>query len=573
MSRTLPGTESASGERPREAERQSTREGESVSEDMAEKPECGRCDRGWVSVAGLAAAAAVGVGVGVAVWRWRGGRGEGRGFSSEPIVGPSGSDGGGGGGPRSPSAVDRLHHSGQAGIFREEVQAMLEEAPHVVSRIRTFRVPNVQDWLSLTRFENAFFRTRLGDTGRKGYRQNISHDQLILLDLVRTPEKISAIGFNRAGPRDYIVFRPKEVKAAIVTCGGLCPGLNDVIYELVQMLHYNYSVDKIYGIKSGYRGFYDPACLPYLELNPENCANIHQRGGTILGSSRGGFDKNKILNACLKRGINQLYIIGGDGTHRAADILYQESRSRNLKMVVVGIPKTIDNDIGLIDRSFGFDTAVQEAIRAIDSARIEAECIPNGIGIVKLMGRHAGFISAHSTLADRNVDICLIPEIDIVLEGPDGVLAQIEKSLERIGHCVIVVAEGAGDNLMNAEIQEVDESGNKRLPPIGEFLKNAINKHFKKKNMLVNIKYNDPSYMIRSVPANAADSVYCMILAQNAVHGAMAGYTGFTSAMVNNRTCMIPMSVIVKCSPTHLEPSGRTWERVTRSTHQHTALY
>jgi 6-phosphofructokinase 1 len=365
------------------------------------------------------------------------------------------------------------------------------------------------------------------------------------------------------------VFKPQEVKAAIVTCGGLCPGLNDVVHELVQMLYYNYSVDVIYGIRSGFRGFYEKKYMPYWVLTPENTKDIQKRGGTILGSSRGGFDKDKIIDACLDHGINQIYVIGGDGTHRGADILFREARRRKVKMTVVGIPKTIDNDIGLIDRSFGFDTAVENAVKAIESARIEAECIPNGIGIVKLMGRHAGFIAAHSTLADRSVDICLIPEIPVQMDGQGGVLKHVERALDRIGHCVIVVAEGAGEELLSSKSNEKDESGNKRLPPIAEYLKNEINSHFKKMNIAVNVKLNEPAYMIRSVPANAADSVYCMILAQNAVHGAMAGYTGFTSAMINNRTCWVPMEVIVKTSPTHLEPRGRTWERVTRSTHQY----
>lgn len=309
--------------------------------------------------------------------------------------------------------------------------------------------------------------------------------------------------------------------------------------------------------------------MPYWALTPENTKDVARRGGTFLGSSRGGFDKDKIIDACLDHGINQIYVIGGDGTHRGADILFKETRRRKLKISVVGIPKTIDNDIGLIDRSFGFDTAVENAVKAIESARIEAECIPNGIGIVKLMGRHAGFIAAHATLADRSVDICLIPENPVKMDGPGGVLKHVERSLDRIGHCVIVVAEGAGEELLASASNERDESGNKRLPPIAEFLKTEITKYFKKMNVQVNVKLNDPAYMIRSVAANAADSVYCMILAQNAVHGAMAGYTGFTSAMINNRTVFIPMEVIVKTSPTKLEPKGRTWERVTRSTHQY----
>jgi 6-phosphofructokinase 1 len=304
-----------------------------------------------------------------------------------------------------------------------------------------------------------------------------------------------------------------------------------------------------------------------MKLTPEAVRDVHEYGGTILSTTRGGFDKKKIIDAVVEAGINQIYIIGGDGTHRGAYELYKEARSRNLKIVVAGIPKTIDNDIALIDNSFGFQTAVEEATKAVVSAKVEAQCTPNGIGIVKVMGRNAGFIAAHTTLAARNVDACLIPEVPIVLEGPNGLFAHVEASLKKNKKCVIVVAEGAGDELMASKTTETDASGNKKLPPIGLFLEKEIKGYFAGK-VPISIKYNDPAYMIRSVPANAHDSISCMILAQNAVHGCMAGYTGFTSACVNNRSVMIPIPLITATSPSYLNPSGRTWERVTRITGQ-----
>jgi 6-phosphofructokinase 1 len=231
------------------------------------------------------------------------------------------------------------------------------------------------------------------------------------------------------------------------------------------------------------------------------------------------------------------------------------------------VPKTIDNDIGIIDRSFGFDTAVEEAEKAIASAAVESRCTPNGIGIVKVMGRSSGFLAAHSALASRGVDLVLIPEVAFELDGKNGILPHIARALKRNGHCLIVLAEGAGTHLLPATAG-TDPSGNKILPDNGAFLKQAINAYFKAQRVEVKIAYNDPSYMIRSVPANSADQVYCIILAQNAVHGAMAGYTGFTSALVNNRTCYLPVELIVQSSPTYLNPHGRTWERVFSSTHQ-----
>ena len=400
------------------------------------------------------------------------------------------------------------------------------------------------------------------------YNQLIHDNEAVLLDIVRRPGLTKAAkAFVRAGPRANIVWKDGEVRAAIVTCGGLCPGLNDVIAELFHTLYYGYGVDRIFGIRSGFRGFHDERYKPWKPLTPESVRGIYDLGGTVLGSSRGGFDTDKIIRNCQAEGVNQVYIIGGDGTHRAANALYLECRKRKLKMTVAGIPKTIDNDIGVIDRSFGFNTAVAEARKAIQSAVVEASCAPHGLGIVQLMGRHAGYISAHATLASRQVDLCLIPEVPFPLHGPLGVLSLVEEILDRQGYGVIVVAEGAGSDLFQ-QTDEKDEGGNLKLPEIGKFLQQHIAQHFKQRNKDVSIKYHDPSYMIRSVPADAGDSVYCMTLAQNAVHGCMAGFTGFTSGLVNNRTVLLPIPAITATSPSYLNPDGRTWERVVSLTHQ-----
>ena len=341
------------------------------------------------------------------------------------------------------------------------------------------------------------------------YNQLIHDNEAVLLDIVRRPGLTKAAkAFVRAGPRATIVWKEGEVRAAIATCGGLCPGLNDVIAELFHTLYYGYGVDRIFGIKSGFRGFWDERYRPWKPLTPESVRGIYDMGGTVLGSSRGGFDTDKIIRACQAEGVNQVYIIGGDGTHRAANALYLECRKRKLKMTVAGIPKTIDNDIGVIDRSFGFNTAVAEARKAIQSAVVEASCAPHGLGIVQLMGRHAGYISAHATLASRQVDLCLIPEVPFPLHGPLGVLTLVEEILDRQGYGVIVVAEGAGSDLFK-DSEEKDESGNARLPEVGKFLQQQIAQHFRQRNKDVSIKYHDPSYMIRSVPADAGDSVYC----------------------------------------------------------------
>ncbi|KEH39542.1 6-phosphofructokinase [Medicago truncatula] len=251
--------------------------------------------------------------------------------------------------------------------------------------------------------------------------------------------------FRRAGPAQKVYFDSEEVYACVVTCGGLCPGLNTVIRELVCGLYHMYGVQKVLGIGGGYRGFYSRNTIP---LTPKIVNDIHKRGGTVLGTSYGGHDTSKIVDSIQDRGINQVYILGGFGTQNEAAMIFEEIRRRDLKVAVVGIPKTIDNDIPVIDKSIGFDTAVEEAQRAINSAHVEAESAENGIGVVKLMGRCSGFIAMYATLASRDVDCCLIPESPFYLEGPGGLLEFIEKRLREQGHMVIVIAEGAGQELI-----------------------------------------------------------------------------------------------------------------------------
>ncbi|CAK7337374.1 unnamed protein product [Dovyalis caffra] len=371
------------------------------------------------------------------------------------------------------------------------------------------------------------------------------------------------IHFRRAGPRQKVYFESDEVHACIVTCGGLCPGLNTVIREIVYSLYYMYGVKRVLGIdvtvllfhQGGYRGFY---ARNTIALTPKVVNDIHKRGGTILGTSRGGHDTSKIVDSIQDRGINQVYIIGGDGTQKGASVIFEEIRRRGLKVVVAGIPKTIDNDIPVIDKSFGFDTAVEEAQRAINAAHVEAESIENGIGLVKLMGRYSGFIAMYATLASRDVDCCLIPESPFYLEGEGGLFEYIEKQLKENGHMVIVIAEGAGQELLSESMQSMnqqDASGNKLLQDVGLWISQNIKDYFsKQKKMTINLKYIDPTYMIRAVPSNASDNVYCTLLAQSVVHGAMAGYTGFTSGLVNGRQTYIPFYVSITYDSFHNTP-------------------
>lgn len=318
------------------------------------------------------------------------------------------------------------------------------------------------------------------------------------------------VAFQIAGPRLHIALDPQDVKVMVVTCGGLCPGLNVVIREIVMTLWYNYGVRTIYGIKWGYGGIYQEEC--WTVLNPSVVKDIHIMGGTILGTSRGGFDGPKIVDALVAKDINMVFSIGGDGTHRGILAMSKEINSRGLKIVLAGVPKTIDNDIPLIDRSFGFESSIEQAVKVVQSANVEATCVQNGIGLVKLFGRHCGFIALETTLASRDVNICLIPESGFCLYGPNGLLEFIMKRLEIKKHCVIVVAEGAGDAILDMKVEDTgrtDKSGNAILPDIGQILKAEILEHAKSKNTEVTLKYIDPTYIIRSCPANSFDTNYC----------------------------------------------------------------
>ncbi|KAK1354834.1 ATP-dependent 6-phosphofructokinase [Heracleum sosnowskyi] len=379
--------------------------------------------------------------------------------------------------------------------------------------------------------------------------------------------------FRRAGATQQVYFESDEVHACIVTCGGLCPGLNTVIREIVCGLYNMYGVKKVVGIDGGYKGFYSRNTIP---LTPKVVNNIHKRGGTVLGTSRGGHDTKKIVDSIQDRGINQVYIIGGDGTQKGASFIFEEIKRRGLKVAVAGIPKTIDNDIPVIDKSFGFDTAVEEAQRAINAAHVEAESMENGIGLVKLMGRHSGFIALFATLASRDVDCCLIPESPFYLEGPGGLFQFIEKRLKENGHMVIVIAEGAGQELVAEEsktTEKQDASGNHVLQDIGIWMSQKIKEYFSKtdetgeKILPITLKYIDPTYMIRAVPSNASDNVFCTLLAQCAVHGAMAGYTGFTVAPVNGRNAYIPFYRITE-KRNKVIITDRMWARLLSSTNQ-----
>nr|WP_294509676.1 ATP-dependent 6-phosphofructokinase [uncultured Bilophila sp.] len=370
---------------------------------------------------------------------------------------------------------------------------------------------------------------------------------------------------EEAGPRRDLYFDPGKTKCAIVTCGGLCPGLNDVIRAIVLEAYHAYKTPSVLGIRYGLEGFIPSCNHNVMELTPASVEHIYQFGGTLLGSSRGPQDPAEIVDALERLNVSVLFVIGGDGSMKAASAIAKEVRRRNIRISVIGIPKTIDNDINFVPQSFGFDTAVDKATEAIGCAHVEAVGTPNGIGIVKLMGRESGFIAAQAALALREANFVLIPEAPFQLYGEGGLLPALEARLRLRSHAVIIAAEGAGQHLLQRN-EARDASGNPVLADVGSLLKNAISEYLRDK-MPFSIKYIDPSYIIRSVPANANDRVYCGFLGQHAVHAAMAGRTEMVVAKIMDHYVHIPLELVTK-KRRKLNIRSGLWRAVLESTGQ-----
>jgi 6-phosphofructokinase 1 len=368
--------------------------------------------------------------------------------------------------------------------------------------------------------------------------------------------------FEKAGPRKKIFFEPQNCRIGIVTCGGLCPGLNDVIRAVVMVSWYRYGVRNILGFRYGYQGLVPSADNQPLVLTPDVVEDIHQDGGTILGSSRGPQDSSKMVDFLVQKKIDILFVIGGDGTQRGALDIAAEIENKALPIAVVGIPKTIDNDLSFTDRTFGFSTAVAASQAAITGAHMESKGVRNGIGLVKLMGRESGFIAVYASLASSDVNLVLIPEVPFSLQK---VFSYLNERIRRKAHAVIVVAEGAGQNLV--EVEGTDISGNKKLGDIGLFLKSEITNHFRNTPIPVEVKYIDPSYIIRSLPANADDSVFCFQLAGNAVHAAMSGRTEIAVSIWNGHFVHVPGKLVVS-ERKKVDVASLLWQSVLDNTGQ-----
>ncbi len=395
-------------------------------------------------------------------------------------------------------------------------------------------------------------------------------------DRIRIPEIIkidpdkpatSSLSFEMAGPRAMIYFDPEQTRAGIVTCGGLCPGLNNVIRSVFLELHYAYGVKEVLGFRGGYTGL-DPAkSKPPIRLTPEIVDNIHKEGGTLLGTSRGPVDVALAVDNLINLRINILFVVGGDGTQRGGNEIFQEAEKRGYDLAVVGIPKTIDNDVAFVARTFGYLTAVEEAEKVLSRAHVEARSVVNGISLVKLMGRHAGFITAGATIACQDVNFALVPEVPFKLEGPNGFLAALKERILGRSHALIAVAEGAGQDLIENLSVELDASGNVKIKDIGLFLREKIESFFREQKIPIIMRYIDPGYLIRSSPADAEDAVLCDLFARNAVHAAMAGKTGLVIGYLHDKFIHVPIELLTSRKK-YMKPDSSLWNAALSATGQ-----
>ncbi len=423
----------------------------------------------------------------------------------------------------------------------------------------------------------AQYRSPLQHGGPLGVHFRKDHERVLLDDSLVGASAAFASGetpvsFEVAGPRERLYFDPNRTIAGIVTCGGLCPGLNDVIRGLVYELNYRYRVTHIFGFRYGFEGLIPRYGHTPMSLKPESLTAIHNFGGTILGTSRGPQDAGEMAELLEEMKIDMLFVIGGDGTLRGAAELHEEISRRGQMKSIIGIPKTIDNDIMYLDKSFGFETAFAEAVKVINSAYAESLGSVNGVGLVKLMGRDSGFIASFAALAGNVVDFVLVPEVPFQLDGARGFLEALRYHLTKRKQAVVVVAEGAGQDLLQADPRKADASGNIKLADIGLHLKDRINAFFRERRTEVNLKYIDPSYIIRSVPASPQDNVYCSRLAQNAVHAAMAGKTNMVIGRWHGTFIHLPLHLVTQ-GRKKIDPHGELWHSVLETTGQPGKLY
>ncbi len=262
------------------------------------------------------------------------------------------------------------------------------------------------------------------------------------------------------------------MRIGILTGGGDCPGLNAVIRAVARQSFS--SGHEVIGVRDGWRGLVDGVIEP---LGPREISGLLPRGGTILGTTRtnpyrveGGVEH--VLEVFAREGLDALVAVGGEDTLGVAARLYDEHA-----FPVVGVPKTIDNDLAATDYTFGFDTAVAIATEAIDRLHTTAES-HNRVMVVEVMGRHTGWIAVMSGIAG-GADVILIPEAPLTVEQA---CAEIERRHERgKDFSIVVVSEGyelsyeSGESkLVAGDARSTDQFGHVALGGVGDVLAKEI---------------------------------------------------------------------------------------------------
>src|SRR5216683_250430 len=322
----------------------------------------------------------------------------------------------------------------------------------------------------------------------------------------------------------------QAMKVGMLTGGGDCPGLNAVIRAIVRKGCFHYE-DEFVGFLEGWRGLLEDKSMP---LDLSSVGGILPRGGTILRTSRTNPAKkpdglDKCIATLEKHNIDALIAIGGDDTLSVAQKLHEKG------VKVVGVPKTIDNDLAGTDYTFGFDTAVNIATEAIDRVHTTAEA-HNRVMVVEVMGRDAGWIAMYSGIAG-GADVILIPERPFDV---DEVAATIKRRHARGKYySIVVVAEGAkfADGGLATTAAGVDEFGHARLGGIGAMVAQEIEKR---------TGYESRSVVLGHTQRGGTPSAFDRVLATRYGLGAIdmvhRGEFGKMAALRGNKIISIPLA-------------------------------
>lgn len=440
-------------------------------------------------------------------------------------------------------------------------------------------------------------------------------------------EKLS---LPEAGPREKLYFpqkRQRPLNVGIVVSGGIAPGINSVIDGIVQR-HKLYSIEhrydiEIVGFNDGFYSFFNKNKITlYKKINNqikvnENTAEFANDGGSFLKTSRyeeiTGNDielMNELVDKIYNEDIDILYIIGGDGSMRAANAIWEHAQLKTFfnkyryKLSVIGVPKTMDNDILWIWQTFGFLSAVEKAREVIEQISVEIKSNPR-IGIVQLFGSDSGFVVSHAVLASKSgvCDLALIPEYKFKLSDVGDFL--VEKFIKKrdesfIPKALIVMSEtaipdDAKDFVKYAQLSTDEEKAlfaylesegfshqiherNDYLRSAGlKIVKAGLEEYFKRKKDKHNedliawdrIRFftNEPRHVLRAIRPSCSDVIFAQRIGTLAVDNALAGYTNFMISQWLTEYVLVPLPLVI-LGKKRIPTTGIFWKSVLAKTNQ-----